>query len=245
MVDELLEYVASISYGKDSLAMLEVIHQNKLPLTRIIHAEIWATKDIPADLPPMVDFKNKADKIILDRYGIEVERVSSDYTFEEIYHRIRKRGKYPGKMYGFPNIIGSWCVSELKQKVLKKHQTNKGIQYIGYAYDEPKRHGRIVGNKKAPLVDYKITEREAMAICESLDLVSPIYTDLARGGCWFCNKQRLGSLRLLKKNYNYLWQLLLKWGSDFNDRCNTFTRDKTIFELEQRFDREDRQQRLF
>jgi len=105
MADELLECVASISYGKDSLAMLEVIHQNKLPLTRIIHAEIWATKDIPADLPPMVDFKNKADKIIRDRYGIEVERVSSDYTFEEIYHRIRKRGKYPGKMYGFPNII--------------------------------------------------------------------------------------------------------------------------------------------
>jgi len=42
-----------------------------------------------------------------------------------------------------------------------------------------------------------------------------------------------------------LWQLLLKWGSDFDDRCNTFKRDKTILELEQRFDREDRQQRLF
>jgi len=47
------------------------------------------------------------------------------------------------------------------------------------------------------------------------------------------------------ENYNYLWQLLLKWGSDFDDMGNNFRRDKTILELEQRFDREDRQQRLF
>lgn len=240
-----MEYTASISYGKDSLAMLEIIYQNKLPLTRIIHAEIWATKDIPADLPPMVEFKSKADKIISERYGIEVERVSSDYTFEEIYHRIRKRGKHPGKMYGFPNIIGSWCVGQLKTSVLRKSVGNKCIQYVGYAYDEPKRHDRIVGNIKAPLVDYKITEQEAMVICKSLNLVSPIYNDLARGGCWFCNKQKLGSLRFLRKNYNYLWQLLLKWGSDFDDRGNSFKYDKTIFELEQRFDREERQQKLF
>ena len=45
-----MEYIASISYGKDSLAMLEVIYQNNLPLDRIVHVEIMATKDIPADL---------------------------------------------------------------------------------------------------------------------------------------------------------------------------------------------------
>ena len=49
-----MEYIASISYGKDSLAMLEVIYQNNLPLDRIVHVEIMATKDITADLPPMM-----------------------------------------------------------------------------------------------------------------------------------------------------------------------------------------------
>lgn len=69
------EYILSLSYGKDSLACLEAIRQLGYPLDRIIHAEVWATDTIPADLPPMVEFKKKADKIILDRYGIQVEHI--------------------------------------------------------------------------------------------------------------------------------------------------------------------------
>lgn len=68
-------YTLSLSYGKDSLACLGVIKKLGLPLDRIVHAEVWATDTIPADLPPMVEFKKKADKIIKERYGIEVEHV--------------------------------------------------------------------------------------------------------------------------------------------------------------------------
>lgn len=68
-------YTLSLSYGKDSLACLGAIEELGLPLDRIVHAEVWATETIPADLPPMVEFKAKADKIIKDRYGIEVEHV--------------------------------------------------------------------------------------------------------------------------------------------------------------------------
>lgn len=69
------EYVLSLSYGKDSLACLEAIRQLGYPLDRIVHAEVWATDTIPADLPPMIDFKVHADKIIKDKYGIEVEHI--------------------------------------------------------------------------------------------------------------------------------------------------------------------------
>lgn len=71
------EYVLDCSYGKDSLACLEAIKILGLPLTRIIHAEVWATPTIPADLPPMVEFKKKADKIIKERYGITVEHITA------------------------------------------------------------------------------------------------------------------------------------------------------------------------
>lgn len=69
------EYVLSLSYGKDSLACLGAIKHLGWPLDRIVHAEVWATDTIPADLPPMVEFKKKADAIIKDRYGIEVEHI--------------------------------------------------------------------------------------------------------------------------------------------------------------------------
>lgn len=54
-----MEYIASISYGKDSLAMLEVIRQNGLPLDRIVTVDVMATPTIPADLPPMVNLNPK------------------------------------------------------------------------------------------------------------------------------------------------------------------------------------------
>ena len=72
------EYVLSLSYGKDSLACLEAIKQLGYPLDRIVHAEVWATDNISADLPPMVEFKALADKIIKQRYGYEVEHICAE-----------------------------------------------------------------------------------------------------------------------------------------------------------------------
>lgn len=70
------QYIASLSYGKDSLAMLHVITDIlHWPLTRIITADVWATDTIPAELPPMVEFKEKADMIIKERWGIDVEHL--------------------------------------------------------------------------------------------------------------------------------------------------------------------------
>lgn len=69
------EYILSLSYGKDSIACLEAIKLLGYPLDRIVHAEVWATDTIPADLPPMVKFKEYADKIIEERYGIKVEHI--------------------------------------------------------------------------------------------------------------------------------------------------------------------------
>lgn len=68
-------YVASISYGKDSLAMLEAIKRLGYPLDRIVSVQVWATDTIPADLPEMYEWKNKADEIIYQKYGLRVERV--------------------------------------------------------------------------------------------------------------------------------------------------------------------------
>ena len=67
--------VLSLSYGKDSLACLGACEQLGIKIDRIVHAEVWATDTIPADLPPMVEFKKKADKLIKERYGIEVEHI--------------------------------------------------------------------------------------------------------------------------------------------------------------------------
>ena len=88
-----MEYILSLSYGKDSLACLGAIEQLSWPLDRIVHAEVWATDTIPADLPPMVEFKEKADKIIRERWGIEVEHVRGRLTYEQALGTTRSCGR--------------------------------------------------------------------------------------------------------------------------------------------------------
>lgn len=121
------EYVLSLSYGKDSLACLFAIEQLGLPLDRIIHTEVWATDDIPADPPPMVEFKAKADKIIKERWGIEVEhlcavRNGEKLTYEKLFYHVPKRksgGQFTeGSPAGFPYTKGAWCNDRLKTNAL-------------------------------------------------------------------------------------------------------------------------------
>ena len=148
------EFVLSLSYGKDSLACLGAIKELGWPLTRIVHAEVWATDDIPADLPPMVEFKAEADKIIKERWGIDVEHVRSGKTFEAVFYSVFSKSKSRnGQIYGFPPLRRSWCKDRLKIAAIKaaKSSARNSIQYIGIAADEQNRFHNLSETQKAHL----------------------------------------------------------------------------------------------
>ena len=343
------EYILSLSYGKDSLACLEAIKQLGYPLDRIVHAEVWATDTIPADLPPMIDFKAHADKIIKEKYGYTVEHICAvrggkKLTYDTQFYEWINEGRNKDRIYGFPYTLGAWCNSRLKVNVLQsiarennlrktvlsytqeteeasngrgekftasspngfpvqqvpwcnsglkkpvfrqlnsripnpkrnlvqqqpqncchtgfQSQSAEGIgvpnsnsgfsgspiaqgakknivQYLGIAADEPERIKRhSVPGKMLPLVDIGWDEAYCRQWCEENDLLSPIYTTATRGGCWFCHNQGVDQLRLLRKNYPDLWQLLLKWDKD---SPTTFKSDgHTVHDFEKRFEAEDK-----
>ena len=141
-------YVASISYGKDSLAMLEAIKRLGYPLDRIISVQVWATDTIPADLPEMYEWKEYADKIIYERYGIKVERISAKkkrwgLTYADLFYHQLQKGKYVGAIKGFPQTLGSWC------KKLKYEYIN--IQR--FVLQQTQRVAKS-GSKRQPLFKY-------------------------------------------------------------------------------------------
>lgn len=195
------------------MACLGAIEQLGWPLDRIVHAEVWATDAIPADLPPMVEFKAKADRIIKARWGIEVEHVRANRCYQDVFYTYAKgeNKSRAGKIYGWPYQRGPWCNSRLKQAALAE---SRGIQYLGIAVDEPNRFHNLSDAKRSPLVEAGWTEADCRKWCEENDLLSPIYTTATRGGCWFCHNQGVGQLRLLRKNYPDLWALMLKWDAD-------------------------------
>jgi len=233
-----MQHIASLSYGKDSIAMLEVIKQHNMPLDRIVHVEIMATDTIPADSPPMLEFKAKADKIIKERYGIEVEHLRAKWSYEQFFYKRRTaRAKHrAGEIYGFPMVRGTWCNDRLKTTPMRSIERGN-VTYIGIAADEPKRFHNLTELKRSPLVEHGITEAEARKICKELDLLSPIYTQSTRGGCWFCHNQSVNQLRLLRKQYPEYWALMLKWDLD---SPVTFRPDgRTVHDYDRRFQLED------
>lgn len=76
-------YVASVSRGKDSTAMLRAIQLMGWPLDMIAAVDIWATDDIPAELPPMVAFKDEWDEKCLERFGLPVTRLCARRKVDE------------------------------------------------------------------------------------------------------------------------------------------------------------------
>lgn len=140
------EYVLLLSYGKDSLACLEAIKILGLPLTRIIHTEIWATETISADLPPMVEFKKKADKIIKDRYGIEVEHICALKT--QGWVEVKKHTNQCSTGNYKKEITSEKSKASLSQKVLGAKSSNTKTQVLTYEdifYRKYKKKDKIYG----------------------------------------------------------------------------------------------------
>lgn len=230
-----MKYIASCSFGKDSLAMLIKIKELGLPLDEVIYCEIMFDNKISGEHPLMAEWIPQAEKILKDKYNIEVKHIKG-ITFKEQFYKIKKRGNHIGDNYGFPYTIDSWCNSRLKIDPIKKYLKQfyePVIQYVGIAYDEPKRYERLNHRTHiAPLYDLKITEKEAFEICKKNNLLSPVYTKSTRGGCWFCPKQSLNQLKKLYYDYPKLWNILKKMEKD---SFNTFKPNYTLKELENKF----------
>ena len=234
-----MKYVASLSFGKDSMAMVIKIKELGLPLDEVIYVDIMFDDDTSGETPEMASFITKAEKILKEKFNVEVTHLRG-VTFKEQFYKVKQRGKHVGDNYGFPYTIGAWCNDRLKMQPIKEYmrkQKEQIIQYVGIAYDEPERYERLNHETHiAPLYDLKITEKEAMEICEKYDLLSPIYKTSFRGGCWFCPKQRLSQLKWLYQEHNDLWNTLRDMEKD---SFNTFRPNTTLKDLEERFKNEE------
>ena len=233
-----MKYIASCSFGKDSLAMILTIIKHGLPLDEVVYCEVMFDETTSAEYPEHADFiHNKAIPILELCYGLKVRVLRDTKTYKGLCTSLRVKGKYVGTPLGFPMRLGPWC-NKLKMRPIKaynKEQTDEVHEYVGIAIDEPERLARLTPNKSSPLADYGITEEMAVEICREHFLLSPIYQTQARNGCWFCHNARIGELRDLWKNHPELWAELREIQAISRV---TFKQDYTIFELEERFEKE-------
>lgn len=116
------------------------------------------------------------------------------------------------------------------------------IQYIGIAYDEAKRV-KDCQKRRYPLVEWKITEREALEYCRAkgynwLEGEIDLYDVLDRVSYWCCTHKNLKELRNYYLHLPEYWEKL----KDLQRRTDRPYRGSggTVFDLEKRFKRETR-----
>lgn len=160
-----MKHIVSYSGGKDSTAMLLKMIEKKMPIDEIVYCEVMATPIIGAEYPEMYEYLDKVDEYLMKNIGKKITRIKPDVSFEQQFYTKKKRGKYKGKIYGFPWNLGAWCNSRLKIATLDKYFKNQDkeyISYIGIAYDEPKRLARLDRNEKAPLAEWEMPESDCL-----------------------------------------------------------------------------------
>lgn len=242
-----MKNIASCSFGKDSLASIILAEKHGIHVDGAVYCRIMFNDEISAEFPQHEEFiYGTAIPLLESRYGIKTKIVQANVSYCDVFYRIFTRGKFVGRIYGFPMRCGSWCNSELKVTPINswKREIGDFTSIVGIACDELKRINRKTEkNNILPLVDYGITESEAFSICKNEGLLSPAYdTGRSRLGCWFCHNQRISELKYLRKNYPNLWDELI-----LLDELSpvTFRPGITLHQLENRFYWEDQQFTIF
>ena len=155
-------HIASVSFGKDSLAMVLLILERGLPLDEVVFY------DTGMEFKAIYDTRDKALPI-LEEHGVKYTELHPPRPF--LFDMLEKpvNSKKNGLHYGY-----SWCGgcarwgTACKTAALDAAARKAGrnvVQYVGIAADEPKRLERLPENKVAPLADWGITEADALRLC--------------------------------------------------------------------------------
>ena len=244
----------SWSGGKDSTASIILCYENGIHIDEIVFCEVMFDnkRNISGEDPEHISWiYNIAIPIIENQFGFKVKiiRPENDY-YTLARHVIKKSIKgWNGYVYGF--VRGGFCFMNSKAKVdaLKKYDKahmRECRKIVGIAYDEPKRLKRLNGtNKISVLEEYKIVEAQTYDICKKYNLLSPIYRNGTRGGCWFCPNQSIKSFAKLKNNYPYLWEELREISKLPNLTTDSFRYKKTFEQVEKEINKINNQITMF
>lgn len=185
-------YWASVSGGKDSLYMLNLILHNldKYPLNGVVHYEL----DI--DYPFIHDVINYMESEC-KRFGIPFVRFKPRKSWQELYDK-----------YGFPTRKARWCNDKYKLDCAKQQEewlNSLGfyvVNYIGYCLDEESRWAKRGGKSKVeryPLVEEGITEDVILEWAKTQPIFNHYYKTQRRCGCMYCPMAS-------KMNFAYLYK---------------------------------------
>lgn len=200
-------YWASVSGGKDSLYMLNLILHNldKYPLDGVVHFELEI--DYPF-IKNVIDYM----EVECTSHGIRFVRIKPRKTWEELYYT---KSSKTGYIYGYPTRTSRWCNSKYKldaKKQLEEWMKSLGyyvVHYIGYCADEEKRFNKRSNiHEVYPIAEQGINEDDIWIWAKTQPIFNNFYLANKRCGCMYCPLSSMLDFAYLYKyypdNFNYM-----------------------------------------
>lgn len=248
----------SVSGGKDSTALLLLMLERDMPVDAVIYA------DTGMEFPEMYDHLEKLDDLLYQRRDLHITVLRHPHGFEWMMFEegkikqssIENRRRLGVPIYGngWPGPKVRWCTGQLKTHLIEKEVNRlkaeyNAIHYIGIAADESSRC-KTEKNKHYPLVEWGITEAQALQICYDRGFDwNGLYEIYHRCSCWCCPLQRIDELRKLRRHHPNLWKRLMEMDKRAIEQfghtpLGQFKQNWTVEQLDQRFAREECQHSL-
>ena len=244
-------YIASCSFGKDSIATILLALENNEPLDRVVFAEVMFDhkRNITGEIPETIQWIKEVAIPKLESMGVRVDVVKAKDDYVSVCSRKFKTPKPNGTVYyGVQNSKPCYANTYLKLEPIKQYYKKIGkeydiIQYIGIASDEPQRLKRLEGtNKVSLLAKYGYTEAMSMAKCKEYNLVNPCYSMDIRGGCWFCFNANINRYIQVQRNFPEYWQAFRDLY--YQTESKSFVYSRTLEQIEAKMNAKEANDRL-
>lgn len=219
-----LYIVVTWSGGKDStVVVLEALKQN-IPIDEIIFFDTFY------EFKDMYGYMGEIKSYINQHYpnrNIKFTTIGNPDIFTKWSQGKFVRGKFKGKMRGFPLTVGmSYCTRELKTRPYTHYfkeinKTKKVVSLIGIALNELNRV-RTDDTILYPLINWDMTEDDCITYLKNIGLHNPLYDKFSRLGCWMCPKQNFTSLKILITEYPEYWKQIKEWEAFFIQEDSPF-----------------------
>lgn len=203
--------IASVSWGKDSLAMLHILIRDGYELDEVVYF------DTGMEFDAIYEVRDQTLPL-LDEHNIKYTELKPKnpmwWSMFARPVRSRETGKVHKHGYGWCGGPCRWGTTE-KQRALDMYAEERNAYvYVGIAADETARlEKEMKPYKLHPLADLGMTEADCLAYCyeHGYDWMQDgvrLYDVLDRVSCWCCRNKNMKELRAIHDHLPDVWKRL-------------------------------------
>ena len=212
-----MKYIATISGGKDSVTMCDLLLKKKNHIDYIVFT------DTLLEFKLMYPYIEKVKAYFKSRYRVAEKKfiiLKPNTTFEEwCFGTIKKdNAKRVGAIRGIPSSTEAGiCYWRRESKIYPMERFVKTLNdevtfYIGYTLDE----NRSIANTEKITYEYplqnifKMSERDCQQYLINQEMENPLYKYFSRTGCGVCPFQSDRAFFQIYKHFKEDWEYM-KW----------------------------------